>query len=101
MSSMAWVTIAGYNPIISDIVGPSITMSSSSNANSGKFTLKKEVMVENKDATVVKDAPLTGTGIALLKGNQPVDIEINTCYLARTETSFPTTCFIDYCPTTT
>ena len=69
MSSMAWVTIAGYNPIISDIVGPSITMSSSSNANSGKFTLKKELMVERKDATVVKDAPLTGTGIALLKGN--------------------------------
>ena len=45
MSSMAWVTIAGYNPINNDNVGPSITMSSSSSVNSGKFTLKKELMV--------------------------------------------------------
>ena len=67
MSSMAWVTIAGYNPIISDIVGPSITMSTSSYADSVKLTLKKELMVEEKDATVVTVAPLTD--IALLKGN--------------------------------
>ena len=42
-------------------------MSTSSDANSCKLTLKKELMVENKDATVVTVEPLTD--IALLKGN--------------------------------
>jgi hypothetical protein len=42
-------------------------MSTSSDENSGNFTLKKELMVESKDATVVEVAPLTN--IVLLKGN--------------------------------
>ena len=67
MSELAWVTIADFNPITSDTVGPSITMSTSSDVYSAKLTLKKELMVEDKDATVVTVAPLTE--IELLKGN--------------------------------
>jgi len=42
-------------------------MSTSSVENSGRFSLKKELMVESKDATVVKTASITD--VKLLKGN--------------------------------
>ena len=64
MSELSWVT---YNSFISDTVGPSVTMSSCSNLDSGNFTLKKELMVENKDAVVITVS--TAYDVALLLGN--------------------------------
>ena len=64
MSELTWVT---YNSIISDTVGTSVTMSSCLNSDSGKFTLKKELMVENKDAVVITVSP--AYDVALFLGN--------------------------------
>lgn len=64
MSELSWVT---YNSSISDTVGTSVTMSSCSNLDSGNFNLKKELMVENKDAAVITVSP--AYDVALLLGN--------------------------------
>lgn len=44
MSTKAWITVSDLNTI-SNTVGPSITMSTSLDADSGRFTLRKELMV--------------------------------------------------------
>ena len=64
MSALLWVA---YNPIISDTVGTSVTMSSCSNLDSGNFTLKKELMVQNKAAAVITVSP--ASDVALFLGN--------------------------------